>query len=297
MHLRDDQRDVLETAERFRAAAADAIGSGDVNEVFNAAADFATQNGMGSSEMFKVLSTLLRQKLITPEVLRAWQREARAALGEERDARAVDTAVNITVQEHGVSVSWEHGPLLAFLADWFRRFNQAFFSSALPPACISIDYAHKSKLGSYTWGRDGLGLAHRVNLNARHLDRPRADVLRTLIHEMVHLWEDVEHGRRAGAARYHTARFRRRSADLGIPCDENGRSLGIVPGGPFAKLLAAHGIGLDEPAVVVASDTPVAKPRKQTLRRWVCACSRAWAARGAELRVVCQRCGEEWRAA
>lgn len=110
---------------------------------------------------------------------------------------ASDADVNSHLLVHGAATdTWSYQPLYEELVTWCARFNHAFFGGVLPPPAISLDRGRA--LGTYTPWRDGLALKYRININSKHLRRAKADVLRTLLHEMLHEWEEIELGRTRG---------------------------------------------------------------------------------------------------
>jgi hypothetical protein len=105
-----------------------------------------------------------------------------------------------------------------------------FFGGALPLPALSWGPSHWGNLGWYM-EKDGLELEHRINLNSAHADRPLAEILRTLTHELCHCWQQVYgHPPKPTSVRdhnYHNAEFRRKVQEIGIPCNKRGVSLGI----------------------------------------------------------------------
>lgn len=215
---------------------------------------------------------------------------------ESRASCIDDALINTQLQEHASHVEWSHAEILAELGTWYVRFNDEFFASALPPAAVSVERSRVNNLGWYMPMRDGLGLRFRVNVNSLHLERARALVLGVLLHETLHVWEDAICRRDARGGNYHTVRFRKRAAELGIPTDENGIWGGIADDGPFAALLRRHGVSLE--VDVFAGGTAkgavplvVAKGPGSRLARWNCGCTKVWASGGVTVRAVCERCG------
>jgi hypothetical protein len=206
-----------------------------------------------------------------------------------------DADINRRVLEHGMaSHEWRHRELYEQLVSWSHRFNTSFFDGRLPQAAISVDLGRASVLGTYRPSRDGLALRYRINLNERHLKRPFADLLETLLHEMVHEWEEVALGRQRGG-RYHTVAFCDRAKELGIPVvRRNGQSLGIVPDGPFAQLLLRHGVPTQTTVLAATPEPPPPVNSRSSIRPWTCGCTRVWAARGVSIRAVCQVCRNEF---
>ncbi|MDQ2642659.1 MAG: SprT-like domain-containing protein [Myxococcota bacterium] len=276
---------------RFYDAAGDALRSDDPAEGWNAAFTYAKEHALSSRVMTRVLSVLRKEHGVAAEILADWMREGSEALGEAITPDQADTLTNRGIEANAVSVSWEHGALIRELYSWADRFNQAFFRGDLPPPVIAIQHARRRALGTYLPARDGYGLRFRIVLNTRYLSRPWADVLRTLLHEIVHQWEDVEHGRRRGGP-YHTKTFRDKALALGIPTDERGVSLDVLAEGAFIRLLREHAVPLNE-IVLKPVATLKTSPRASTLQKWTCACyTNIWTARGTNLQARCEDCGE-----
>ncbi len=86
------------------------------------------------------------------------------------------------------------------MAHHHAAFNDAKFSGELRSIPIRISRRMKSRLGHYTWsGPRGRGA--EIVISRRHIRlHRREEVLHTLLHEMVHQWQDeqgqrVDHGR------------------------------------------------------------------------------------------------------
>jgi SprT-like family len=90
------------------------------------------------------------------------------------------------------------------LAERLRRahdsYNREKFGGVLTPAPIRVSRRMKSRLGHYTH-RGPAGGGGEIVISRRHIRRHGwAEVMDTLVHEMVHQWQDeggltVDHGR------------------------------------------------------------------------------------------------------
>ena len=139
------------------------------------------------------------------------------------------------------------------LQQLYEHFNKALFGSTLPNALITLQ-RRKGSFGYFAGGQfhrhDGRP-ADEIALNpAGFTTRPAKEVMGTLVHEMVHLWQ--HHHGTPGRGRYHNREWAEKMKAIGLqPTDsgaeggkETGESVGhvIVPGGPFdvaaGKLLA-----------------------------------------------------------
>ncbi|HVX41210.1 MAG TPA: SprT-like domain-containing protein [Gemmatimonadaceae bacterium] len=104
----------------------------------------------------------------------------------------------------------EDEPLAAKLTDWHARYNAEHFGGALKPVPVRVSRRMKSRLGHYTAAtKDGPA---EIAISWRHLRRHGwTEALHTLLHEMVHQWQDE-----TGIPIDHGARFRAKARDVGI---------------------------------------------------------------------------------
>jgi predicted SprT family Zn-dependent metalloprotease len=147
--------------------------------------------------------------------------------------------------------------------------------------------------------KDGLELSHRINLNKLHADRPLAEILRTLTHELCHCWQQV-YGKPAkpGRDNYHNREFQRKSLEIGVPCNKHGVSLGIEE--PFVGFLKELGVEADTvPFKQTLPDSPTDAGSRagSRLKPWACKCPRArvWASVKVELSATCHKCGSPFQ--
>ena len=82
--------------------------------------------------------------------------------------------------------------LLKELYWWVDLFNIAFFANEpVPPLTITVERMRVTTIASHKV--DDRANHHRVHvtLNSCYIDRPLSDILQTIVHEMVHLWEQT----------------------------------------------------------------------------------------------------------
>jgi hypothetical protein len=195
---------------------------------------------------------------------------------------------------------------LRLLHTYLPRIIERFFGE-LPLPALSWGPSHWRALAWYM-EKDGLELSHRINLNSLHADRPLAEILRSLAHELYHCWQQV-YGKppKPGSVRdhnYHNAEFRRKVQEIGLPCNKRGVSLGIEE--PFVGFLKELGIEADTIPFKRESQTPndgpdgsdgqVSRPGSR-LKPWACKCPRArvWASIRVQLSATCHKCGSPFQ--
>jgi hypothetical protein len=90
------------------------------------------------------------------------------------------------------------------------EYNCALFDGELARIRIRISRRMKNRLGHYMVA--GGGQPAEIAMSLRHMERdPWDDVLQTLIHEMVHQWQDEN-----GMALDHGQTFRAKAREVGI---------------------------------------------------------------------------------
>ncbi len=90
------------------------------------------------------------------------------------------------------------------------EYNERLFGRRLAIVQIRISRRMKNRLGHYMAA--GHGMAAEIALSRKHIERdPWDDVLHTLVHEMVHQWQDEN-----GHALDHGQSFRRKAREVGI---------------------------------------------------------------------------------
>jgi hypothetical protein len=104
----------------------------------------------------------------------------------------------------------DDNPLAERLSRWHARFNEEHFGGTLRAVPVRVSRRMKSRLGHYTAGHHGE--PGEIAISWRHLRRHGWDeALHTLLHEMVHQWQDetersIDHG----------AGFRAKAREVGI---------------------------------------------------------------------------------
>ena len=203
-------------------------------------------------------------------------------------ARKAD-AVNINIRKHEeeVVVNWKHSERARELYKFFDLFNRRFFAGKLPTPAISFRPGRVTTLGWYRIGRNEFGVKDQINLNTLHLERPKYLSLVTLLHEMVHQWQD--YFGKHGARYYHNKQFQAKSRELGIPSDSKGYTLSITD--PFIEFCRRHGVDFQERSI---GGLYIIQRRrgKSKLKKYNCGCTNIWAA--TKVRANCRLCGGEF---
>lgn len=96
------------------------------------------------------------------------------------------------------------------LTVWHRRYNMRHFNGRLKPIDIRVSRRMKSRLGHYTAAAPGE--PPEIAISLQHLRKHGWDeTLHTLLHEMVHQWQDE-----VGHTIDHGATFRSKARQVGV---------------------------------------------------------------------------------
>lgn len=183
--------------------------------------------------------------------------------------------------------------LHAEIARAFHYFNERFWNGRLPVVVFSFfpQPPNGSRLGHFwakTW-KDGDGdRRHEIILYADLcLAAGIEQVMQTLLHEMVHLWQH-EHGL-PGKNNHHNREWHTEAARVGLVTE--GRK-GYTSGGEGFKAALAD---LAPSADAVPFRAPPARA-KGKMALWVCKCPRPFKIRlgRSDLDALCKRCGADF---
>jgi hypothetical protein len=97
------------------------------------------------------------------------------------------------------------------LAEWHRRYNAHFFGGALRTVRVRVSRRLRRRLGHYSAATPS-GEPSEIVISRRHIRRHGWDeALHTLLHEMVHQWQDE-----TGQPIDHGAAFRAKAREVGV---------------------------------------------------------------------------------
>ncbi|HYH64235.1 MAG TPA: SprT-like domain-containing protein [Urbifossiella sp.] len=196
----------------------------------------------------------------------------------------------------------------------YDYFNAKLFGGTLRPCLLVFRDGKKKKnaivLGHFAWDRwtNAAGeTCHEISLNPETLTRPIAETFGTLVHEMVHQWQQ-DHGDppRSG---YHDREWARKMVEVGlVPSDTGapgGKQTGqrmthyVDPDGAFLKALEAMPADTALPwttgGLELAKKRAPAKAKNKI--KYTCPGCEANAWGKPELRIVCGECEEPFEPA
>lgn len=170
--------------------------------------------------------------------------------------------------EHQQVEAWRHQSDLIELHRWAHIFNLEL-DLAVPEYSLAIDRLRCTRLGQFRYGHNGFGLKGEIIINGSHLKSEFWKVLGTLLHELLHGWQQAFG--KPGRGNYHNKEFRDKAASYGLVVDSRGVTQ-YRPQSLFFELLERHGIRPPElPQPTGTITRRVAGQSK--LRKWSCGCT------------------------
>jgi len=105
----------------------------------------------------------------------------------------------------------------------YSECNKEFFANELPDCMITVQSTKKSVLGYCTtkpvWTKtdEDKPTFHEINFSAENLNRTPEDIVGTMLHEMVHLYNLIKEVKdTSNNCTYHNKRFKREAEDRGL---------------------------------------------------------------------------------
>lgn len=229
------------------------------------------------------------EKLSRPELCFKTNRLCQQMKGEE---------INTELREHEESAKdWDFQPLVKGLYNWSQIFN-VHFKIKLPQVIIAFNEIRRTTYATYQRGRSGFGTKYTITLNTRHLKDKYYRILRRLLHECIHCWQELYgHVKPRSKSKsdkyrwYHNKQFIDKALSCGLLTNHRGHDLGHNE--IFSSLLKKHGIDVPETEGKAMSEMESDEETEHgtsTLKRWSCKCTNVWCA--VELHAKCLECGK-----
>jgi hypothetical protein len=208
-------------------------------------------------------------------------------MGREVSGDADATVYDALAEHQQRPEGWPYSELFTELHRWAEIFNTKL-KLEIPEWSLCVERLRRTRLGQFRYGNNGLGLRGEITFNALYLaTREGWEVLGTLLHEMLHGWQQA-HGR-PGKRNYHNKQFREKARSFGLIVDERGVTY-YENESPFTRLLAQHGVHAPElPRVILEAR----QAGSSKLKKYSCGCTniRVGTSRFA---ATCLLCGNEF---
>lgn len=187
----------------------------------------------------------------------------------------------------------------------FDCLNNEFYGGKLPKVIITIQSRGKrNALGWFTCGKvwdDGTQSKHEINISAEYANREFMDIMRTLHHEMIHLYcavNNIKDTSRGG--NYHNTNFKRVSEEHGFYYKENAFDKGA--GWTFSSLtdesiakINSFDLNKELFSLKRYDFNAVDKEKKKSnIIKWQCGCGQIVRSSKDGLNIICGDCGTKF---
>jgi hypothetical protein len=195
-------------------------------------------------------------------------------------------AINTTLREHEENIEdWKYQALAKELYRWIDLFDKEFKLQLYLPVIV-LEETRVNSFATYRLSRSGFGTHYTITINTNYIDRPFHHVLRTLLHEQIHQWQEL-YGRLPSRINYHNKQYRQKAKECGIIVDSAGHTLGHTE--IFSRILSKYGINVPKIEEVSKDER---KCGKSKLKKWICGCTNIWCA--VDLHAQCLKCGNNF---
>lgn len=204
--------------------------------------------------------------------------------------------INIALKDHQHTLQdWRYSKFLSNFHIWAKRFNVEFKLN-LPLPAIAIEKLGRRSLGFFRYGRNGLGVKSEITIDSIHAQSQDFwQVLGTLLHELLHLWQQV-HGSPSNS-NYHNKQYRDKALSLGLVVDRWGHTQYAPENSLFLNVLTKYGVKVPEIPPLDEQRISVGRLNSSKLKLWECQCPvpvKVRVAR-ANFRAICLHCGALFR--
>lgn len=200
------------------------------------------------------------------------------------------------------------GKVIAELHKAFNCLNKAFYGGTLPEVIITIQSKGKrNALGWFSTGKvwdDGTQEKHEINISAEYANRDFMEIMRTLHHEMIHLFccvHDIKDTSRGGT--YHNKNFKAVSENHGFYYSDD--AFDTKTGWNFSKLTdesieIIRNFDLNKEIFCLkrydfsAQGTNEEK-KKSNIIKWKCPCGNIVRSSKPNLKIICGDCGQPFK--
>lgn len=193
-----------------------------------------------------------------------------------------------------------------FLEDAFDVLNKEYFESALPKPIITIQtspraYGHFTAREVWQDAQRKKGY-HEINIGAERLNRPIANTIATLVHEMVHYYcqiNGIQDTSRGGT--YHNKRFKEEAEKRGLLIDYDQKiGFSITQPAPALKKFCTSQKWRNKLTIARSGEFGGADPKPKkpsSTRKYVCPCCGQSVRATKDVNILCMDCSQQMQVA
>ena len=186
----------------------------------------------------------------------------------------------------------------SFLENAFDALNKQYFENALSKPIITIQSTPKA-YGHFScdkiWTDKKSNGYHEINIGAEMLDRPIANTIATLVHEMVHYYchvNGIQDTSRGGT--YHNKRFKSEAEKRGLVIEYNEKiGFSITQPAPELKSFCTAQKWRNKLTIRRRGELGGAEPKPKkpsSTRKYICPCCGASVRATKDVNIACLDC-------
>ena len=200
-----------------------------------------------------------------------WTTQTPMVVNDDGNGCLDTEAINVALRVHQETTGdWNFREAAESMHLWADRMILQFNLQVSTPA-LTIEQLRRA-YGHYRLGRNGFGINDEIAINVSHLQgSPYWRVLGTLLHELLHEWQEHRGKTRSRSTfNYHNKEYRDKAASLGLMVSSRGVTSYVFGDTPFMQLLQLYGV--DTCLVPKDKDPlPLVLP-KSKLHLYMCPC-------------------------
>lgn len=191
-------------------------------------------------------------------------------MSPERQSRSIDPNRQVRKYVERGARRWEHQKIAAELYKWSDVFRfyflrpQAEYQPEIPNLVIGVESMRIDVLASYHLKENSVGLPYEITFNEHYIKRPIWELNESLLHEMVHLFQQETPGMQPCKHNYHNAQFVAICEELGLHPRLGSGAHWRPADGQFERLMTRFGV--NKPAYAEAGNVEV--PPESPKKHW-----------------------------
>ncbi len=183
-------------------------------------------------------------------------------MSPERQPKPVDPNRQVRKYVEKGAVKWEHQKIAAELYKWSDVFRfywfkpQNEYQNEIPNLVVGVEPMDIRVLAGYHLKENAVGLPYEITFNEHYVSRPLWETLETMVHEMVHLYQENSPGMMPCKHNYHNAQFVALAEEIGLHPRLGSGAHWKAADGQFEKLMERFAVPRPKHAVEVPPESP-----------------------------------------
>lgn len=169
-------------------------------------------------------------------------------MSPERQPIPIDPNKEVRQYVEEGAEKWEHQKVAVELYKWSDVFRLFFFSPStteqpeLPRLLVGVEPMNVRVLAAYHLKENAIGLPYEITFNQHYISRPLWELNETLLHELIHLYQENAPGLIPCKDGYHNAQFVVLAESVGLHPLLGSGAHWRPADGQFERLMGRYGV-------------------------------------------------------